>query len=216
MDLKDGTQFECGGCSKFGLFSGIAGGCTNGRFNHSGWEKDICVSCNDFRDNKTAWPLEMRKEYADRLALFHKGRGDRLARGELGGRSGWPEIGDPDALFNQKNFHVDCGAALNTSCAAQRTSLEKCTACARQNLAFLRRGGCDDDMISRWCAAPKVVAHGALGGFTDNPSTGSVVFRKSGIRSEGGGKRKRRKTNRKKTKRKKTKRKKTKRKKTNK
>ena len=201
--LKDGTPFVCGGCSKFGLFSGIDGGCTNGRFSHSGWENDICVSCNDFFKNKESWP-------ADVLAQFQIDRGDSLSKGGRGAQSGWLDLGDEDALFRQTKFQIDCRSALNDSCARHKTNPDDCYRCTHQLHLHKRCGPASPDyekMTADWCAEPPLeTPRGSLGGFEhDTESQKSAIF--PNIQSSGGGgKRKRKKTKRKRTKRRITKR----------
>jgi hypothetical protein len=206
--LKDGTPFVCEGC-QFGLFSGKDGGCKNGRFSHSHWENDICVSCNNFFKNKERWP-------ADALAEFQIDRGDSLSKGGRGAQSGWLDLGDEDALFRQTKFQIDCRSALNDSCARHKTNPIDCYRCTHQLHLHKRCGPASPDyekMTADWCAEPPLeTPRGSLGGFEHDTGSQTPEFQKSVIfpKRSGGGKRKRKKTKRKKTKRKKTKRKKTK------
>ena len=209
MVLKDNTPVVCGGCSKFGLFSGIDGGCTNGRFSHSGWENDICVSCNDFFENKDRWP-------ADALAQFQINRGDSLSKDARGAQSGWAVLtGDKDGALPKK-FQIDCRSALNGSCAQRKTNPDDCYRCTHELHLQKSCGPASvayDKMVADWCAEPPLeTPRGSLGGFehdTGSQNTGSqnTEFKNSVIfpkRSGGGGKRKKKKTKRKKTKRRRT------------
>ena len=57
---------------------------------------------------------------------------------------------------------ADCGAALEAACAAQRSNVISCAGCAGQHRQQLQQAGCDNDMISRWCAGLPVPPTGAV------------------------------------------------------
>jgi hypothetical protein len=46
----------------------------------------------------------------------------------------------------------DCDAALEMACGPKRHSVIDCAACAGDHAPSLRKAGCDNDRISRWCA----------------------------------------------------------------